>query len=137
MGCLHIDTLNNIYSLLADGVGVHRTRSISVSLPSPPELRSVSVLLEGVPIAVLSSNRLAAGVRLPTASDRRGVHEGGPMFPLSFRSKVPVLRDLGVNISAFTRRLFAALLESLCAIASLDVISGMRKAALASTGSPV
>lgn len=91
---MQIDTLNNNnsnkshwidYSLLVEGVGVHRTRSRSLSVACPPELRSVSVLPEGVvPIAVLSSNRLAAGVRLPTASERRGVHEGGPMLPLSF-----------------------------------------------------
>ena len=88
---------------------------------------------EAVPIVVLSNSRLAAGVRLPTiVSGRLGVHEGGPMLPL-----FGVLPGRGVSISAFTRKLLAALFDSLCAIASLEVTCGMWNGVLGSIGSPV
>jgi len=76
-------------------------------------------LVAAVPNAVLSNNRRAAGVKF--ASVRRGVHVGGailPFFPVAVR---------GVNISAFARRLFDALLDSLWEMTSRAEISGIRK----------
>ena len=104
------------------GVGVHRTLFKSCSLaftPSHPACLPIASarLAAAVPIVVRSNNRLAAGVRFPSAL--RGVHDGGaiaPFFvdpPTSDRTLEGVL-DPGtlLNISAFVLRLFAALFES-------------------------
>lgn len=102
------------------GVGVQRR---SLSFPFVPESQPASrsmasaLLLAAVPSVVLWSNRRAAGVRLPAASARRGVHDGGAMFPFFPDSddlrlvRGPRLVDL--SISAFKRKLLEALSESL------------------------
>lgn len=109
------------------GVGVHRTLFKSFSfpltlLPSHPVLRSMAsaLLTAAVPIVLLSSSRLAAGVRLPAASDRRGVHEGGAIFPFLPPLGPGVLCIPGVRPiwprpikPALVRKLFDALFESL------------------------
>jgi len=105
--------------LLDVGVGVHRTRSRSLSRPDP----AVSVLFGNAALDVLRSNSLlAAGVRLPAASARLGVHEGGPIFPFDF----PPRKTPGVCspvISAFALRFFEAEFASLRERASRDDIS--------------
>jgi len=70
----------------AEGVGVHRTRSRSLSFPlvSHPDVRVIDSarLAAAVPMVLRSKSRRAAGVKLPAASDRRGVQDGGAIFPL-------------------------------------------------------
>lgn len=109
------------------GVGVHRTRFKSCSLafelpPSHPEaLLIASARREAaVPIVERSSSLLAAGVSAPSAL--RGVHDGGGMEPFLADPATILLRTLdGVRrpgipprSSAFARRLFDAVFESLC-----------------------
>ena len=69
----------------AEGVGVHRTRSRSLSLPlvSHPDVRAIDSarLAAAVPMVLRSKSRRAAGVKLPAASDRRGVQDGGAIPP--------------------------------------------------------
>ena len=69
-----------------EGVGVHRTRSRSLSLPlvSHPDVRAMDSarLAAAVPMVLRSKSRRAAGVKLPGASDRRGVQDGGAIPPL-------------------------------------------------------
>lgn len=100
------------------GVGVHRTWLRSFSL-EPPQLVVLPIAsarrAAAVPSVVLSSNRFAAGVRLPGASALRGVQPGGAMEALG-SARDGVRPSSGVeplNIPAFARRLFAALAESL------------------------
>lgn len=117
------------------GVGVHRTLSTPLSLPfaprSQPALCSMASArrLAAAPMVVLCSNRRAAGVRLPAASARRGVMVGGAMDPFAPRNGVLPLRGplIGPNISALVRRLFDALSESLCAVASRADMAGRWK----------
>ena len=80
------------------------------------------------PIAVRSKSRLAAGVKLPAASARRGVHEGGsisPLFPVRALAvldwPMPGVRP---NRPALARRLFDALFESLWEMTSRCEIAG-------------
>jgi len=108
------------------GVGVHRTRSRSLSfLPSQPAVLPIaSALLDAaVPIVVRSSSLFAAGVSAPDASARRGVHEGGGISP--FLRAWP-----GPSKVAFARRLLAAEDESLCDSASRLVGADMWKGVL-------
>jgi hypothetical protein len=99
-----------------------RFRSFSLAFvpPSHPAVRSIAsaLLVAAVPRALRSSNRRAAGVRLPAASERRGVHEGGAILPF-----VPLMGVLAVipgvrprcprpSSPALARKLFDALLES-------------------------
>lgn len=125
-----------------DGVGVHRTRLRSLFFallpPSQPAFLSIASALftAAVPNVLLSRSRLAAGVRLPGAFDRRGVHEGGAMFP--FLGVAPgVLETPGVRPTepspskpALTRKLLEALFESLWDMASRDEMAGMLKGVL-------
>ena len=108
------------------GVGVQRTLCKSCSLafeplPShPDDLLIASARREAaVPIVVLSSSRRAAGVSAPSAF--LGVHDGGGMEPFRIEpATLPRTLD-GVrrpgtppNSSAFARKLFAAVFDSLC-----------------------
>lgn len=107
------------------GVGVHRTRLRSFSFPAtlPSHLadRSIASALRVAAAlsAVRSSSLLAAGVRLPAASERRGVHDGGAMFPFFPAGVLSALMPYDLpacpkpSNSALVRRLFEALLESL------------------------
>lgn len=106
------------------GVGVHRTRLRSFPFPfkllSHPAERSIASALftAAVPIVLRSSSLRAAGVRLPAASERRGVHDGGAILPFFTALLLPGVLDMpipGVRPSnpALVRRLFDALLESL------------------------
>jgi hypothetical protein len=105
------------------GVGVHRTRfkSLSLLFSQPAALPIASALLDAaVPMAVLSSSLLPAGVNEPDASARRGVHDGGGMSPF--------LRAwAGPSKLAFARRLFEAEDESLCDSNSRLVGAEIRK----------
>lgn len=120
------------------GVGVHRTlfRSFSFALgPSQPDdLPITSALLDAaVPIAVRSSNLLAAGVSPPTASAFLGVQDGGGIDPLLAepRTELGVLIIPGTfNNSAFALRLLAALAESFCEILSRADGAGIWKGVL-------
>ena len=113
----------NIDSHPLPGVGVHRTWLRSFSLPPPqPDILPIASARRdaAVPSVVLSSNRFAAGVRLPGASALRGVQLGGAIEPLA-GARVGVRPSIGVellNRPALARRLFAALTESLCDNAS-------------------
>ena len=95
-------------------------------LVSHPDVRAIDSarLVAAVPMVLRSKSRRAAGVKLPAASDRRGVQDGGAILPL-----LPVR---GVrfawpepSISALARRLFAALLDNLWDIASLEEMAGI------------
>ena len=112
------------------GAGVHRMRFKSFSFtaepPSHPAVRSITsaLLIAAVPKVLRSSNRRAAGVRLPAASERRGVHEGGGIPPFALVPLIPLPGVLGMmpgvrpscpspSSPALARKLFDALLESL------------------------
>jgi hypothetical protein len=110
------------------GAGVHRMRfrSFTFVSPSHPAVRSIAsaLLIAAVPRVLRSNNRRAAGVRLPAASERRGVHEGGgiPSFllvplvpPPGVLAMIPGVRPSCPSPSspALARKLFDALLESL------------------------
>lgn len=134
--------------------GVHRTRFKSFSLgfapPSHLAVRSIAsaLLMAAVPRVLRSSNRRAAGVKLPGASERRGVHEGGGILPFP---RVPFVPPPGVAMipgvrpscpspsnPALARKLFDALLESLWEIVSREETAGMWNGVLGvanSTGS--
>jgi hypothetical protein len=122
------------------GAGVHRMRFRSFSLafvpPSHPAVRSMAsaLLIAAVPKVLRSSNRRAAGVRLPAASERRGVHEGGAILVF-----VPLIPALGVLVvipgvrprcpsprsPALARKLFDALLDSRWEMDSREETAGM------------
>lgn len=119
-------TLFYFYLLVVDvGVGVHlvfaKSRSFPLELSQPPALSIASARrVAATPIVVLCKSLCAAGVRLPEASDRLGVQDGGAIEPLDF---VPGV--LPPNISAFARKLFAALEDNLCESSSRDVTAGI------------
>ena len=125
------------------GVGVHLTLLRSFSLlalrplvPSHPAIFSIASARRdaAVPMAVRSNSLRAAGVNAPAASALRGVHEGGGIDP--FLIEALPLTELEVcipgtpNNPAFARKLFAALLESLCERRSRDDGAAMWKGVL-------
>lgn len=82
---------------------------------------------------VLSNNRRAAGVRFPAASDFRGVQEGGAISP--FRDEGVPIPGVRPNCPrpkspALARKLFEALFDNLCEIASRLEISCKRNGVL-------
>ena len=82
---------------------------------------------------VLSNNRRAAGVRFPAASDFRGVHEGGAISPFRPEGEaIPGVRPIcpRPKSPALARKLFEALLDNLCEIASRLEISCKRNGVL-------
>ena len=101
------------------GVGVHRIlcKSLSFRSLSHPARRVIaSARLEAaVPIVVLFSSCLAAGVSDPGASDLRGVNDGGSIGPLRLVLASKDCLTIGTLLRRFAlaRRLLAASLESL------------------------
>ena len=80
-------------------------------------------------IVVLSNNRFAAGVNDPGASDLRGVSEGGGMEVLLLALIPEDLDKSGIPLSrfAFTRKLFAASIDSLWESRSRELGSAILK----------
>lgn len=80
-----------------------------------------ALLAAAVPIVLLFKSLLAAGVKLPTASDLLGVHDGGAILPgfgpptESGVREIPDVRPDGPSPSnpALARRLLEALCDSL------------------------
>lgn len=97
-----------------------------LELPSQAAVLPIAsaLLVAAVPIVVLSSNLLAAGVRPPTASALRGVHDGGGINPFLVLTGV---LDIPGSPSkpAFARKFFAAFEDNLCEIRSLVDGTGM------------
>jgi len=67
------------------------------------------------PIVLRSKSLLAAGVKFPAASDRRGVHEGGGILPFLVGTEIPGGRPCcpKPNKPAFARKLLDALFDNL------------------------
>ena len=119
------------YPLLTAGLGVHRTlfksllfaAAAEALLPSQPACRPIASALLApatVPLVVRSSNRLAAGVSAPAASDFLGVgvQFGGAMLvevEVGVRKPKPEEEEVPEPLMsiALARRLFEAVLESL------------------------
>ena len=99
--------------------------------PSQPANRPMASarLDAAVPMVVLSSNCLAAGVRDPGPSALRGVKDGGGIEVLRLLPALPVDRDSkGTPLSkvALARRLFAASLDNLWESRSRELGSAIR-----------
>src|ERR1700731_2145113 len=115
-------TMPREYQSLLTGVevGVHLTalKSLPLALrvfPSHVAILFMASALRAaaVVIVVRSNNRLAAGVRLPGASARLGVHKGGAMLPRPCLLGVasPIASDFPAtkfSNSAFALRFFDA-----------------------------
>jgi hypothetical protein len=129
-----------------------RFRSFSFVFVPPSHLavRSIAsaLFIAAVPSVLRSSNRRAAGVRLPAASERRGVHEGGGILPFPLVPLIPppgVLAMIpGVRPScpspsspALARKLFEALWESLWEMDSREETAGMWNGVLGVANSTV
>lgn len=97
-----------------------------------------ALLAAAVPIEVLSSSLLPAGVRAPNASALLGVHDGGGIeafevdeVPLTLRGVLMIPER--PSSPAFARKLFDALAESFCDSCSLADGAAILNGVLASS----